>query len=303
MKAVWVLVFFVGVLFLVWLLGRVDLPTNVTLTTKTGEQISGNLIGCNRESLTVEDLDTLQRVSIDKNDLAMPDSLLAWRYRYASPPPLNYPITKTITSADGRSFEGKIIGKSGGVISVIRQSDKSSFLIPISNLSEEDIEFVSRLPNANASDIESTRRREAKRNSLIGRHAQWHRTLHNAIKEGGKYDLPILLVFRKSEGEISNELDKNVYMTKEFRDWASKNVVLCLYYNNPGKLYEDRGLEGLSSKEGRDLAKEYGASSTPATVLLYPDGRKMANFSGYGRETAASYISTIEEKLSRYYGD
>jgi len=57
-------------------------------------------------------------------------------------------VSRTITDSKGRSLKVTIIGRSGDSVTFVRESDRETFTIPVTNLSQEDQSFVARLPMA-----------------------------------------------------------------------------------------------------------------------------------------------------------
>ena len=71
-----------------------------------------------------------------------------------NPPPIpppqaasSYPVTRTLTNLEGRSFEAEIWGKVGDSLYVLRRSDGMEAVIPISRLSREDRILADALPS------------------------------------------------------------------------------------------------------------------------------------------------------------
>jgi len=60
--------------------------------------------------------------------------------------PLEYPVHRTLTSADGRSLEVVIFGRSLKNLSIERLSDGQRFDLPIANLDTTDRKFAELLP-------------------------------------------------------------------------------------------------------------------------------------------------------------
>ncbi len=61
------------------------------------------------------------------------------------PAPPEYPLARTLTSADGKSLEATIVGKTGTVLHIERTADGTRYELPIERLSEEDRRFAGKL--------------------------------------------------------------------------------------------------------------------------------------------------------------
>lgn len=286
-----ILLFVLG--FVIWHFARLDLPREVSLSAASGESISGNLIGLEDNILTIEARDST-RTTLERKDLSPLDKLMSWRYRESPAPSVRFPIKRTITSSDGRSFEGEITGKTATAISVTRTSDNQTFVIPIESLSPGDIAFARTLPEKESEEYAAAVVELKKSARLQGRQAVWHRDLNNALSESRQCQLPIVLVFKSSEGVDSGDIDKNVFQSSEFRTWANQNAVLCLYYGRTG-------LETATKPEGVILARRYKVRKTPAVVLLDENGEKLKGskvLKGYKGEMAGPFIEKIEAEIA-----
>ncbi|MDF1741843.1 MAG: hypothetical protein P1U86_21965 [Verrucomicrobiales bacterium] len=279
---------------LFWKYAPRELPLDRKIRFSSGESEEVTILGKTERHLTVRNRETKERREIELSELSLFERPLSWFLPDQEAPSIAYPLHRTITNQAGKSFDGIVTGNSNGYISVQHKENKSGYVIDIAGLSQADQEFFGNLPALESLEIDQF----LKNRRLAGRHAIWHRQLHNAIHEAGKTQLPILLLFKSSAGEESTEIDTNVFMSSQFREWANMNVVLCMYYNNPDREKGTATLNGLSSAEGREMARKFKVGTrTPVAVILDSTGRKTGQVSGYNRENASNYITRLEKAL------
>lgn len=271
-----------------------ELPLDRKIRFASGKTEEVTIIGKTERHLTVRNKETRERREVEFSDLSLLEKPLTWFLPDEEAPSIAYPLHRTITNQAGKSFEGIVTGNSNGYISVQHKVNKSRHVIDIGTLSKADQELFRKLPAQDSSEID----RFLKNRRLAGRHATWHRQLHNAIQEAGQTQLPILLLFKSSAGEESTEIDANVFMNSEFREWANRNVVLCMYYNNPDREKGTGTLNGLSSAEGREMARKFRVGTrSPVAVILDSTGQKTGQVNGYNQENASNYIARLEKDL------
>lgn len=215
--------------------------------------------------------------------------------------PIELPIERTLTDNQGRSIESIILGFSENEIAFQRKVDDFEFVIGFDKLAEEDKEFFAGREPQKLHELERVRKLQADlalQQKLKDRHASWHRDIQMAKRDAETTKLPLCLLLLSTDGYISNELDRFVVQSEDFRNWANRRVVLCLYYNDPPFRTQQSGLETSSKIEVQTLAQRYRVgSNTPAFVILNPDATLQGNVTGYAGEATSVVINRLEKIL------
>lgn len=192
-----------------------------------------------------------------------------------------YPVERSLTDSQGRRIDGAILGKGGQSIAFRKRNDSNFFIIGVDRLSDSDREFISGLKNSR--QFEWYRREFEKQTNASGRTASWNMDLNHAQTESAKLDLPILLTFLTSHGYKSQRLNRNILDTREFRQWANREVVLCRYYTDTWEFLQPE-MQGETvdlnsaaflddgSEKAVAQAKRFSVSRVPAIVILRTDG-------------------------------
>lgn len=137
-----------------------------------------------------------------------------------------YPLTRTITDVEGRTIEAKVIGKQGLQIAISKLSGIQKYIIPLERLSKSDQEYFFELEDGGKfKEVKAQLDQEAR---LSTRTARWHMDAVAAEREAAKLNLPMLMTIMINGDEESRNLEKRLGYSKEFRDWANKNLVLCM---------------------------------------------------------------------------
>ncbi len=89
------------------------------------------------------------------------------------------------------------------------------------------------------------------------------------------------------------KLDKEVFSTKEFKDFASSNLVLLLVDFPARKSQSEK-----EKKQNKELAEKYGIEGYPTVLLLDKDGNVLAK-TGYRRGGAEAYIEHLKKLLQK----
>ena len=82
---------------------------------------------------------------------------------------------------------------------------------------------------------------------------------------------------------------KEVLDTKEFQDYAAKNVVL-VELDYPNKKEQSADLK----KANADLKKQYDIHGFPTLVVLNKDGKEIGRQVGYSKGGPAAFIAKLE---------
>ena len=99
----------------------------------------------------------------------------------------------TLTDARGRAMQCLVLAKRGGTIAIRRSSDQGEFLIPTRNLSREDQQRISGVPDYRTDLIRSLEKSGPA--ITANRQARWHASLDQALGEAKTTGLPIYLLF------------------------------------------------------------------------------------------------------------
>ena len=86
------------------------------------------------------------------------------------------------------------------------------------------------------------------------------------------------------------KLDKEVFSKSEFKDYASKNLVL-LTIDFPRAKPQPVDLR----KQNQELASQYEIQGFPTIVVLNGEGKKVWEYPGYFPDGAAAFIAELEK--------
>ena len=110
----------------------------------------------------------------------------------------------------------------------------------------------------------------------------WTTDYEDALKESAKTGKPILANFTGSDWcGYCIKLDKEVFSTDTFEDWAEENVIL-LEVDFPRR----KSLSKKLQRQNNELAQQFGIRGYPTILFLDKDGTKLGR-SGYLRDTDA----------------
>jgi protein disulfide-isomerase len=128
--------------------------------------------------------------------------------------------------------------------------------------------------------------------SLYAKGKQWLCDLDEAMEISEKTGKTILVDFSGSDWcGYCIKLDKEVFSTKLFKDFAKENLILVLIdFPRKSFMIEERRAYNDS------LAKKYEVSGFP-TVLLMDSKEKVIFRTGYQRGGAQKYIDMLKSKL------
>jgi thioredoxin-related protein len=85
------------------------------------------------------------------------------------------------------------------------------------------------------------------------------------------------------------KLDKEIFDTKEFKEYAAENLVL-LKLDFPKK----KTLPPEEKEQNQKLAREYGIKGYPTVIVLSPDGKQVGKL-GYMKEGPAAFIEALKK--------
>jgi protein disulfide-isomerase len=123
---------------------------------------------------------------------------------------------------------------------------------------------------------------------------KWFTSLDQAQAEAQKAGKPILAEFTGSDWHPQCiKLRKEIFDTKQFNDWAAKNVVL-LELDFPRKKPQD----DATRKANSDLAAKYKVQSFPTVLFLTADGKVLGPPIGYQRGGPAPWTTKAQSILN-----
>jgi thioredoxin-related protein len=91
------------------------------------------------------------------------------------------------------------------------------------------------------------------------------------------------------------QLKAKVFDTKEFKDFAAKNLVL-LELDFPN---DKKKLSAETKKQNDKLSDEYKINAYPTVIVLDKDGKELGRERGYGGQSAKEYIKKIESYMAK----
>ena len=122
----------------------------------------------------------------------------------------------------------------------------------------------------------------------------WDEQMSSALARARKLHRPILVNFTGSDWcGWCIRLDKEVFSTPAFKEYAAKNLVL-LKIDFPRNKWQTPA----ERKANMDLARKYGVQGYPTILLLNSKGEVIAR-TGYRRGGAAAYIQHLQQLLTR----
>ena len=120
----------------------------------------------------------------------------------------------------------------------------------------------------------------------------WDEQMSSALARARKLRRPILVNFTGSDWcGWCIRLDKEVFSTPAFKEYAAKNLVL-LKIDFPRNKWQTPA----ERKANMDLARKYGVQGYPTILLLNSKGDVIAR-TGYRRGGAAAYIRHLQKLL------
>lgn len=128
----------------------------------------------------------------------------------------------------------------------------------------------------------------------------WHTDVNKAIEIGMKQKKPLMLFFTGSDWcGWCTRLQNEVFFTKEFKDWSSKNVVLVELDFPRRKQLEDK-----LKQQNSQLQQMFGVRGYPTVWLVSPEktptgvNLKQIGKTGYVRGGAGEWIKAANSILT-----
>lgn len=122
----------------------------------------------------------------------------------------------------------------------------------------------------------------------------WLTSLEDAKAESAKRNVPILADFSGSDWcGWCMKLEKEVFTTPEFKEYASKNLVLLLV-DFPHQKHQSPKLK----KQNKELAEQFNVDGFPTVVLLDAKGKELGR-TGYRPGGGESYVKHLQQLLQK----
>lgn len=123
-----------------------------------------------------------------------------------------------------------------------------------------------------------------------GAFAQWTTNLGQALEVAKKENKKVLINFTGSDWcPPCIQMKKDVYETQEFKNFASKHLVL-VEIDFPKK----KSLPKALQEANEELARSYNVRSVPTMFLLDANGKRLLSRSGYVSGGVKGLISTLQ---------
>lgn len=105
----------------------------------------------------------------------------------------------------------------------------------------------------------------------------------------------VLLNFGGSDWcPVCQEMDRKVFGTRAFAEYASNKLVLVSI-----DLPQNKPQPELLRKANEKLAAEFNIDPLPATILLDANSNTLLRVEGYGGQTPAEFIATLDKAAER----
>lgn len=124
----------------------------------------------------------------------------------------------------------------------------------------------------------------------------WSNDYKKAQEEAKSSHKPVLLNFTGSDWcGYCIMLDRAVLSKPEFKDYASKNLVLVEidFPNRGGARYKAQSID--VKKQNAELAEKYDVNGFPTLVLLSPEGKMLWRFEGYYSSGVAAFLAELDK--------
>lgn len=186
-----------------------------------------------------------------------------------------YPISRVITNAEGRSIPGEIVGKRGDDIAFKRTSDGQRFVVSLTQLSANDQLDLATLPDESTEAVAAllaeqtaaapaaTAPRPPLGPGQRSRRAEWHDDPEKAFAEAKELGLPVYVLFTGSDWcPPCKILETTIHDDSDFSDFADKNLVL-LELDFPKRKSQSAKVKERNS----EMASSWGVGGYPTIYL------------------------------------
>ena len=128
---------------------------------------------------------------------------------------------------------------------------------------------------------------------------RWIQSYPSALREAQSTGKPILIWFHHSAGSPpSRKLAGELLQTKEFEEWAKKNVVRVCY--DQAEKFENEPVYKKRRKMLEYVKKApslFGVRGTPVLLVMSPDGSKVDTLRGYYTGQNALYFEQVKNSV------
>jgi thioredoxin-related protein len=115
---------------------------------------------------------------------------------------------------------------------------------------------------------------------------KWYTSMKQARKAAAEEKKPIFALFTGSDWcPYCVKLEKEILSKKEFKDWATDNVILFIA--------DSKGGPGNLKAEDGKLMKEYGGKGFPTVIITDAEGKKTGQ-TGYHKVSPAEYVKQLD---------
>jgi thioredoxin-related protein len=122
----------------------------------------------------------------------------------------------------------------------------------------------------------------------------WSVNLDNTLSAAKKDKKNVLLYFSGSDWCMPCKmLDRDIFDTKEFKDYAQKNILL-VKADFPRRA--ENKLSAQQQNYNNQLSQKYGVRGMPTVVLLNSDGKELNRIVGYPRMTPQAFVEDFIKK-------
>lgn len=180
-----------------------------------------------------------------------------------------YPLSRVITNAEGRSIPGEIVGKRGNDIAFRRTSDGKTFVVSIAQLSADDQLDLAALPDESVETVASLLAEQTAAapappgQRQRSRRADWHDDPEEAFAEAKELGLPVYVLFTGSDWcPPCKILETTIHDDSDFSGFADKNLVLLVID------FPKRKAQSAKVKErNSEMAHNWGVGGYPTIFL------------------------------------
>jgi len=206
----------------------------------------------------------------------------------------HFPEERTLTDATGRSIDVKILAKKGNEIAIAKLPSEQCFVLSLDRLGKKDRTSLSNIPDGG--DLDSFEAAKVKTPLPPNRKAIWHSQLENAEKEAVKFGIPLLIAVLINGDSNSEQMEKRLVYSRDFKEWADRNVSLCMIRTDGfsgGESTEDTYKNWLS-------LQRFGIAQSEKSSLVLVDAQnststKLASAGG----SVSSTIENAEQAIER----
>lgn len=209
---------------------------------------------------------------------------------HANTEKFEFPTERTITDANGRSIEARILAKKGDMLAIARLPSNQQFILPLDKLAAADRASLSSIRDGGQFEAVETAANSVE--MPANRTAMWHSQVTNAEKEATQLGIPLLVAVLINGSSSATDMEKSLVYSREFKTWADRNVALCMIRTD--------GFSGTQSRQGTYETwlslQKYGIaqSSESYAVLIDPEKFTSARIAAGGLSSGTASISKLE---------